>query len=459
MANLTSIIRGFWKKFIAAEQKVEEKIHDAEGVIGHAVHVVEDAVHEVEVAVVATERRLVRLTRDFLHLEASGGILLMFAAVAAIVVANSPLYGHYHYILEQMQFRIGFSDKAMTFDAELRNSILHWINDGMMAVFFFLVGLEIKREFLGGELSSRDRVILPALAAVGGMAAPALIFWLINKDHPANLDGWAIPAATDIAFALGVVALLGRRVPASLKVLIMAIAVIDDIGAIIVIALFYAGEIWLPALWFAGAALVTLFTLNRNNVTAKTPYFLASVLLWIAVLESGVHATLAGVVAAMFIPMQDRDHPQFSPLKDLEHALHPWVAFGILPLFGFANAGLPLMGLSMGDLVNPLSLGIALGLVAGKQLGVFSMLWLAIATGLSPKPLGATWPQLYAVSVLCGVGFTMSLFIGTLAFADADMQNAVRLGVLGGSLVAAGGGYLLLLYNTKPVPEEQIDEE
>lgn len=444
---------------MVAERKVEKKLHDVEEVVGHAVHVVEDAVHEVEVAVVNTERKIVRFTRDFLQLEASAGILLMFAAIAAIIVANSPLYGHYHYVLEQMQFRIGFSDKEMTFDAELRNSILHWINDGMMAVFFFLVGLEIKREFLGGELSSRDRLILPALAAVGGMAAPALVFWLINADYPGNMQGWAIPAATDIAFALGVVALLGKRVPSSLKVLIMAIAIIDDIGAILIIAFFYAGEIWLPSLYFAVGALIVLLMLNRSNVVSKTPYFLASFILWVAVLESGVHATLAGVVAAMFIPMANKNDPEHSPLKDLEHALHPWVAFGILPLFGFANAGVPLAGFSLEDIVNPLSLGIAAGLVVGKQLGVFSMLWLAIVTGLSPKPAGATWPQLYAVSVLCGIGFTMSLFIGTLAFTDSDMQNTVRLGVIGGSIVAAVGGYLLLLYNTKPVPEEHIDEE
>jgi len=447
-----------WRFLVKTEKKVEQKIHDAG--VDAAVHVVEDVAHEVGDAVVTAERRLFKLTRDFLHLEASGGILLMMAAFVALAVANSPLYPSYHYFLEDMQFRIGFSDLDQSFDAELGKSILHWINDGMMAVFFFLVGLEVKREFIDGELSSPDRLVLPILAAVGGMAAPAGLFWLVNAGSPETLGGWAIPAATDIAFALGIIALLGRRVPASVKILLLAIAVIDDIGAIVIIALFYTGDLWLPPLFVAVAALLILFVLNRKNVKAKTPYFLASALLWVAVLESGIHATLAGVVAAMFIPMRDNDDPGFSPLKNLEHALHPWVAFGILPLFAFANAGVSLGGLDRADMLNPLSLGIAAGLFFGKQIGVFFMIWIAVVSGISPRPHGATWFQLYAMAVLCGVGFTMSLFIGGLAFDGMAMQSAVRIGVIGGSLLSAVAGYLLLLLSTRTgTEEENFDEQ
>ncbi len=452
MKSAGEILTAFWQRFILAEKRIEAKVEEAEEVV---VHVVEDVTEEVEGVVAGSGHKIVKLTRDFLHLEASGGILLMIAAVAAMIVANSPLYDQYHYVLEKMLFRIGFSDKNHSFDIELNNSILHWINDGMMAVFFFLVGLEIKREFLGGELASRDRIILPSLAAIGGMAVPAAIFWFLNSDIPENLSGWAIPAATDIAFALGVLSLLGNRVPPSLKILLLAIAIIDDIGAILIIAFFYAGEIWVPPLFFAATALVVLFLLNRNNVTAKTPYFLTTVVLWVAVLQSGIHATLAGVVAAMFIPLRDNKNPAVSPLKKLEHAIHPWVAFGILPLFAFANAGVPLLGLGIEDLFNPVSLGIAGGLFFGKQIGVFMMLWLAITLRISPRPEGVSWVQLYAVSVLCGIGFTMSLFIGTLAYSDAEMQAAVRIGVIGGSLVSALVGYLLLLYGNKNITHEE----
>ncbi|MCB9996596.1 MAG: Na+/H+ antiporter NhaA [Rhodospirillales bacterium] len=435
------------------EEAAVHTIHDVEEKVVHAVH-------DVEEKVIAAEHKVIRLTKDFLNMEASGGIFLMMAAVAAMIIANSPLYDHYHYLLESVKFRVGFTDYDKSFDAELEKSLLHWINDGMMAVFFFLVGLEIKREFVDGELSSRDRVLLPALAAVGGMAAPALIFWFINMDHPENLSGWAIPAATDIAFALGVVALLGSRVPSSVKVLLMAIAVIDDIGAIIIIALFYTSDIWVPPLFVAAAALVVLFILNRQNIVAKTPYFLASAVLWLAVFESGIHATLAGVVAALFIPIVDKRNPDFSPLKKLEHSIHPWVAFAILPLFAFANAGVSFAGMGVDDLFNPISLGIAAGLVIGKQIGVFSMLWLTIVTGLCPKPKDSNWVQLYAVSLLCGIGFTMSLFIGILAYNGNEVQAAVRIGVVCGSLVSAILGYVLLLYGTRPAIQSQaIPEE
>ncbi|PJB69101.1 MAG: Na+/H+ antiporter NhaA [Alphaproteobacteria bacterium CG_4_9_14_3_um_filter_47_13] len=414
-------------------------------------------VHDVEGAVVAAERKILQLTKDFLHLEASGGILLMVAATAALLIANSPFYSFYHYLLEGMDFRIGFSDYNMGFDAELKKSILHWINDGLMVIFFFLVGLEIKREFLAGELSSRERAFLPALAAVGGMIMPALYFWGFNNEIPENLAGWAIPAATDIAFALGILSLLGNRIPPSIKVLLMAIAVLDDIGAVLIIAIFYTNQILPVPLYIAGGSIAVLFLLNRSNVVAKTPYVLVSIILWMAVVESGIHATLAGVVAALFIPMHDKNNVAHSPLKNMENYLHPWVAFCVLPLFAFANAGVSFSGLTMEDLLNPVSVGIAAGLVAGKQIGIFAMLWIAIKTGLSPKPKNATWLQLYAVSVLCGIGFTMSLFIGTLAYASLDMQVSVRVGVLAGSLLSAIGGYLLLLYSTngKVFPSSQ----
>lgn len=442
LVSMIEKFRIFLRRLFRVDKKMDKTLQEIEDVATKTVH-------EVESLMVTTERKAFRWTREFLRLESAGGILLMVAAIAAMIVANSPLYDSYHYVLEGLKFRIGFTDVAGNFDAQLQQSILHWINDGMMAVFFFLVGLEIKREFLAGELASRDRILLPALAAVGGMAVPALIFWFMNGDHPENLKGWAIPAATDIAFALGVISLLGKRVPNSLKVLLLAIAIIDDIGAILIIAFFYAGEIWVPPLYFAGFALLALFSLNWHNVTSRAPYLLAAFILWVALLQSGIHATLAGVAAAIFIPMADKRNPENSPLKSLEHALHPWVAFGILPLFAFANAGVPLVGLEMEDIFNPVSYGIALGLFFGKQIGVFGVLWLAIIIGLSPKPKHSTWLQLYAVSILCGIGFTMSLFIGSLAYHDIEHQAAVRIGVISGSLVSAVAGYLLLKLGTR----------
>ena len=383
--------------------------------------------------------------KDFFRLEAAGGILLALAAFAALIIANTPLFDFYHYILNDVQFRIGFSDSHGG-DLLLKKSLLLWINDGLMAIFFFLVGLEIKRELLEGELSSRTRALLPALAAVGGMVVPALIFWSLNQHDPVAAQGWAIPAATDIAFALGVLSLLGSRAPVSLKILLTAIAVIDDLGAIIIIALFYSHDVYYGPLGVAAGALVVLFFLNRRGVVSIAPYILTGIILWVAVLESGIHATLAGVVAALFIPLRDSKHPEHSPLKHLEHALHPWVAFGILPVFAFANAGVPFHGMGLESLLEPVTLGIILGLFVGKQLGIFSILFLAIKTGLSPKPDQASWIQLYAVSCLCGIGFTMSLFIGGLAYEGTEMQAAVRLGVLIASLLSAATGYALLRY-------------
>lgn len=388
--------------------------------------------------------RTMGFTKDFLHMEAAGGIVLVAAALLALLIANTPLFGFYDHLLNGVKFRFGFVSPQTGFDLQLEKSILLWINDGLMALFFFLVGLEIKRELVEGELSSRDRALLPALAAVGGMLAPAAVFWLINQGHPDNLSGWAIPSATDIAFALGVLALLGSRAPTSLKILLTAIAVIDDLGAIIIIALFYSHGLHPVPFYFAAAALLGLFLLNRRNVTSIPAYVILGSILWVSVLQSGVHATLAGVAAALFVPTRCKTNPEYSPLKTLEHSLHPWIVFGVLPLFAFANAGVPFAGMGLHSLVDPVTLGIVLGLFLGKQLGIFLVLVLAIKTGLSPRPVGANWMQLYGVSVLCGIGFTMSLFIGGLAYEDVAMQASVRLGVLLGSLISAVAGYLIL---------------
>ena len=389
---------------------------------------------------------VVKAARNFMRMEASGGILLVLAALIAIIIANSPLFVHYDHILNHVKFRIGFNDMQTGYDLEIRKSILLWINDGFMAVFFFLVGLEIKREITNGELSTRARALLPALAAIGGMVVPALIYYFINMDTPENINGWAIPAATDIAFALGVLSLLGTRAPVRLKILLTAIAVIDDLGAILIIALFYTSNVAVAPLYFAAAALVGLLILNRRHVSSTTPYILLGIILWIAVLKSGVHATLAGVATAFFIPMTCKKNPEHSPCKHLEHFLHPWVAFGILPIFAFANAGVPFTGMGLHSLGEPVTLGIIAGLVVGKQLGIFSVLWLTIKTGISPMPQGVTWLHLYAVSILCGIGFTMSLFIGGLAFDDLAHQASIRLGVLVGSMISAFMGFALLYF-------------
>ncbi len=392
-------------------------------------------------------------TRRFFQLEASGGILLVMAALVALIIANSPLYSFYDYILHVMQFRIGFDDPDGTFDFEIKKSILLWINDGFMAIFFFLVGLEIKRELVTGQLSSRSRALLPALAAIGGMVIPAAIYWFINKESPENLRGWAIPSATDIAFSLGILGLLGTKAPIQLKILLTAIAIIDDLGAIIIIALFYGHGLNINALYFVIAILAVLFALNRSNVTRTAPYIILGIILWVAVLKSGVHATLAGVICAFFIPIVSKEDDTIRPCEELEHKLHPWVAFGILPLFAFSNAGVPFTGMGFESLFEPVTLGIIAGLFIGKQLGIFATLWLAIKTGISPRLPNISWVQLYGVSILCGIGFTMSLFIGGLAFHDLHHQASIRLGVLVGSLLSAVAGYLLLRY----APSKNLD--
>lgn len=384
--------------------------------------------------------------RQFFKMEASGGILLVIAAAIALIVANSPLYDLYHYVFNEVKFHIGFDTPATQGYLQIKKSVLLWINDGFMAIFFLLVGLEIKRELMGGELSSRSRALLPAIAAVGGMIVPALIYYYINKDIPENLSGWAIPAATDIAFALGILSLLGSKADVRLKVLLTAIAIIDDLGAILIIAFFYTGDVVMEPLYVGAAALVVMFILNQRRVSHITPYGLLGIILWIAVLKSGVHATLAGVATAMFIPMTCKHDPDYSPCKHLEHALHPWVAFGILPLFAFANAGVPFTGMGWHSFSEPITLGIIAGLVVGKQVGIFSMLLLAIKTRLSPMPENVTWVQLYGVSILCGIGFTMSLFIGGLAFSGIEQQAEIRVGVLAGSCISALIGFVLLYF-------------
>lgn len=373
--------------------------------------------------------------KDFLAKESAGGIVLIAAAALAVLVANSALSDTYFDTLKsQMNLSLGL--------VEIDKPLIKWINDGLMAVFFFLVGLEVKREFLDGQLSSRDKASLPLIAALGGMVAPALVFVAINQGNPENLTGWAIPAATDIAFALGVLALLGPRVPVALKALLLAIAVIDDIGAVTIIALFYSGSINTVMLGGGAVALATMIALNKLRVASSIPYILLALVLWAFVLKSGVHATLAGVAAALTIPMAARGDTR--PLERMEHALHPWVAFIIIPVFGFANAGVSLIGLTPDALLAPLPLGIALGLLIGKQVGIFGFAYLAVRVGLAKLPEGIGWRQLHGVSLLAAIGFTMSLFIGGLAFADPAQVDAVKLGVLSGSLIAAVAGFALL---------------
>jgi NhaA family Na+:H+ antiporter len=372
----------------------------------------------------------------FAQHEAAGAIALIGAAGLALAFSNSMLSFLYDAFLHTpVVVQVG----ALKLDKPL----LLWINDGLMAIFFFLVGLEIKRELLAGELSSLDKAALPAIAAAGGMAAPALVYAVINIGSPEALGGWAIPAATDIAFAVGVLALLGPGIPGSLKVFLLALAIIDDLGAILIIALFYTEELSLISLGLAGLGSVVLLALNRANMAKTAPYVLAGIFIWVCVLKSGVHATLAGVIVGLAVPLNVPGAPR-SPLESLEETLHPWVAFGVAPLFAFANAGVSLEGFSLAKLLAPVPLGIALGLVLGKQAGIFGSVWLAIKGGLCRMPDGASWPQIYGVAVLGGIGFTMSLFIGTLAFSDPSRAAEVRIGVLTGSLASAALGYFVL---------------
>jgi NhaA family Na+:H+ antiporter len=379
--------------------------------------------------------------RNFLQMESAGGIVLMAAAALALVAANSPLSGYYDLFIETpVEIRIGA--------LEIAKPLLLWVNDGLMAVFFFLVGLEVKREIMEGELSRPANVLLPALGAVGGILGPVGLYVYFNYGDPVGMNGWAIPAATDIAFALGILMLLGNRVPVSLKVFLVSLAIFDDLGAIVIIALFYSSNLSVESLVVAALCLLILSYMNWRHVSAVPAYVFVGVVMWVAVLKSGVHATLAGVALAMFIPMRSKDEPDRSPLRELEHDLHTAVAFGVLPLFAFVNAGISFAGMSFADLLHPVSLGITVGLFAGKQLGVFLLCFLAIRLGMAKLPDGATWGSLYGVAVLSGVGFTMSLFIDTLAFenlpADAVFDFDARLGILLGSLASGVLGYLVL---------------
>ncbi len=385
-------------------------------------------------------RKWARLRRwDFIFKnEAAGGVILATLALLALLVSNSPLAALYDQLLRTtLEIRLG--------DLGLEKPLLLWINDGLMAVFFFLVGLEIKREMVEGELSTAKRAALPVIAAIGGMVAPAIVYAAINSGNPEAMRGWAIPAATDIAFAIGVLALLGTKVPTALKVFLLGLAIIDDLGAIVIIALFYTETISLAAAAVAAAGIAGLAMLNGRGVTRLAPYVLVGLVVWVAVLKSGVHATLAGVVVALFVPLYgERGEEAVSPLKDTEHALAPWVQFGILPAFAFANAGVPLHNLSLDALTAPIPLGIALGLFVGKQVGILGFVWAATRTGLAELPAGADWRQMHGVALLAGIGFTMSLFIGGLAFPGTEHAAAVRIGVLAGSLISGLCGYLVL---------------
>jgi len=391
--------------------------------------------------------RAIGVIRDFLRLESAGGILLMLAAAAALVLANTRADGLYQSLLgTPFEIRIGAFILA--------KPLVLWINDGLMAVFFFLVGLEIKREVVEGELSSPAQVVLPAFAAAGGMATPAALYWWLNQSDPVAGHGWAIPAATDIAFALGILSLLGPRVPRGLKVFLVTVAILDDLGAILIIALFYTEQLSWMSLGVAAAAIAALAVLNVARTRSVPVYFFVGLVLWVAVLKSGIHATLAGVVLALFIPIRP-DPDGISPLRQLEHDLHPVVAFGILPLFAFANAGVSLSGMSFRSLLDPVPAGIVVGLVVGKTVGVFGMSAVAVGVGAARIPDGASWRSLFGVSVLCGIGFTMSLFIANLAFAQLAPELAVSavLGILAASLAAAAIGYFLVaIALAGPVP-------
>lgn len=378
--------------------------------------------------------------RNFFELEASAGVCLALAALLAIIVSNSPLSSLYE-TFTHFPGEINLGEGLVV----LKKPLMVWVNDLWMAAFFFLVGLELKRELMVGELSDRSQIALPMVAAVCGMAVPSFIYSVINWGDPIAMRGWAIPAATDIAFALGVLMLLGSRVPVALKIFLTAVAILDDMGAIVVIAIFYTENLSLLMLGAALAGVALLLVLNRAGVVIVVPYVLVGIAIWVFVLKSGVHATLAGVVTALAIPLRGKEGD--SPLQRMEHALHPWVAFGILPAFAFVNAGVSLQGITMSTLLDPVSLGIALGLFLGKALGIFVGPMVLIRLGLARLPDGATWLQFFGLSVLCGIGFTMSLFIGGLAFEgqSAVLERATKLGVLLGSITATFVGSLILV--------------
>ena len=367
--------------------------------------------------------------REFLRLETTAGLALVVAAAIAMAVANSPWSSHYAAWLST-PVPLGIAPLILS------KTVLHWINDGLMAVFFLLVGLEIKREIIEGELSNRRSATLPVIGAIGGMIGPVLVYLAINAGHPATHSGWPIPTATDIAFALGVFALVSKRLPAGLRIFLLGLAIIDDLGAIILIAVLFTNGLSPIALGLGAACVALLIALNKSGQTRLAPYLLVGFLLWLFVLKSGVHATLAGVITGLSIPLHG-DSSRTSPLVALEHGLHPWVAYLSMPVFAFANAGVSLAGLSLAGLLDPLTLGIAAGLFVGKQAGVVVACWLAVRMGLASLPTGTGWPHFYGVAILTGIGFTMSLFIGSLAFEPGLHDSAIRVGVIAGSLLSA----------------------
>ena len=378
----------------------------------------------------------------FFKLEAASGLVLLFAAILALIISNGQLSDIYFSSLEKYII-LG------TKEFGLKLSVLHWINDVLMAIFFFFVSLEIKREFLQGELSNPKQAMLPIIGAVGGMAVPAFFYIIINYSDSTTLNGWAIPSATDIAFSLGVLSLLGKRVPISLKVFLTALAIIDDLGAIVIIAFFYSGNIEIKYLILMLVSVILLVGLNKFKVKSFIPFLVVGVFLWDFTHQSGIHATIAGVLLALTIPHNIKNNKESMLLK-LEHGLSPYVAFGIMPVFAFANAGVSLEGLTFKTLLNPVPLGIVLGLFFGKQIGVFVLSYISIKLKFADKPTGSTWPALYAVSILTGIGFTMSLFVGNLAFAqNMEYIDGVKIGVLSGSLLSTVFGYFLLLISTK----------
>ncbi len=381
---------------------------------------------------------MTNIIRQFLRLEAAAGLILIIAALIALIMANSPLQNIYYAFLD-----IPVSVKISSLD--LSKPLLLWINDGMMAIFFLVVGLEVKRELMVGSLNGRDKALFPAIAALGGMLAPALVYLLFNGADETTRQGWAIPAATDIAFALGVISLLGNRVPTSLKVFLLALAIIDDLGVIIIIALFYTRQVSPEALAVAAVAITLLVYMNWRGVNKISAWLFIGLILWVSILKSGIHATLAGVILGFMIPLHTNKNKR-SPSAQLEHSLHPWVAYFILPLFAFANAGVSFDGISLSGLTSWLPVGIACGLFFGKPLGIFTFSWLAVRLGIANLPDAISFRHIFAVSVLCGIGFTMSIFIASLAFdgMDAELSTYSRLGILFGSTAAAVAGYCLL---------------
>jgi NhaA family Na+:H+ antiporter len=383
--------------------------------------------------------------KEFINRESSAGVLLIVVTILALILQNSALSTLYTGFLHtHVEMRFG--------DLQIAKPLLLWVNDGLMAIFFFYIGLEVKREVMEGHLSTLSQITLPGIAAVGGMLIPALVFIMFNRGEEFAMNGWAIPTATDIAFALGILSLLGNRVPVSLKIFLMALAIIDDLGAIVIIALFYTSELSTLSIMISASALIVLFIMNRLNVARQAAYIIVGIILWISVLKSGVHATLAGVALAFLIPLYSKNDKGeiFSMSKQMEHGLHYWVAFFILPLFAFVNAGVDLRSISMEEMAGPVPLGIMAGLFIGKQIGVFGFSWLAIKLGIASLPKDATWLTLYGVSVLTGIGFTMSLFVDTLAYNDTQLYHyADKLAILIASLISGLLGYFILKIATK----------